>query len=349
MQKLDKIDINSLTIMELETFLVGNKIQRYRAAQIFRWLHKHDAVDFETMHNLPNDLLNLLQTKCKISQLRTKQKLVSRDQTTKYLFSLEDETTIETVLIPEGSRNTVCVSSQVGCNMGCTFCATGTQGFTRNLTAGEIAGQVEIIENLHGNVTNVVFMGMGEPLNNYVPLMKSISILNHTEGIALGMRRFTISTCGIVPKIRQLAHEGDQLGLAVSLHASNDKKRQEIMPIAKVYNLSQLISACKYYIDQTKRRITFEYALIAGFNDSIEDCRELASLLQGLICHVNVIPVNPVNKEYLRPDKHQIEEFIRCLNKNRISASLRKERGTDIEAACGQLKQSIEEDCRGHS
>lgn len=344
MQKLDKLDINSMTADELQAFLVMNHIPKYRSKQIFRWLHKHVVSEFTQMHNLPDDLICFLEHSCKITKIQPKQEQISRDKTRKYLFQLEDDKTIETVLIPERRRKTICVSSQVGCGMGCTFCATGLQGFTRNLTAGEIAKQVEFIQHKQGNVTNVVFMGMGEPLNNYTPVMNSIAIMNHSDGISLGLRRFTISTCGIVPKIRQLANDNTQVGLAVSLHAANDRKRRLIMPAAEVYSIDMLMDSCRYYAERTNRRITFEYALIADFNDTLADCRELVELLKDVNCHVNIIPINPVVQKYQRSQQSRIKAFVDYLNKNRIQASVRKERGTDIEAACGQLKQSTRED-----
>lgn len=344
MQKLDKLDINSMNADELEVFLVNNQIPKYRSKQIFRWLHRHVVSDFAQMHNLPDDLIHFLDHRCTITKIRQKQKQISLDQTIKYLFQLEDGETIEAVLIPERQRNTICISSQVGCGMGCAFCATGLQGFTRNLSAGEIAQQAEFIQHLHGNVTNIVFMGMGEPLNNYVPVMNSIAILNDPDGISLGSRRFTISTCGIVPKIRQLAEDNAQIGLAVSLHAADDKKRRLIMPIAQLYSIDMLMDSCRYYVHLTNRRITFEYALVADFNDTLADCRKLVGLLKGLNCHVNIIPINPVVKEYRRPQPSTIDDFVKYLNNNNIQASVRKERGTDIKAACGQLKQSTRED-----
>lgn len=345
MQKLDKLEINSLTLDELEAILTTHSIPSYRGQQIFRWLHRNGITHINQMTNIPEQLRILLLKEFKLISLKQQLQKKSVDGTVKYLFELEDGHTIETVLIPEDDRNTICVSSQVGCAMGCSFCATGTQGLARNLTAGEIAGQVEFIKHEYNHITNIVFMGMGEPFNNYNAVMKSIEIMNHPQGMGLGSRRFTISTCGIVPKIQQLAKESNQIGLAISLHAASDEKRSKIMPINNKYPLAELIKACYYYVRVAKRRITFEYALIADFNDSQADAIALVKLLSGLNCHVNVIPINPVvDASYHRPPQPMVENFTHYLNEHHIPASIRKERGVDIEAACGQLKQATEED-----
>jgi len=342
--KLDKLEINSQTLDNLQTIIQRDNIPRYRAQQIFRWVHRFAVDQFMQMRNLPRNLIEYLESRFYLTPMQLLVKRVSIDTTEKFLFGLSDGSTIESVLIPEKDRNTICISTQVGCAAGCSFCATGKQGFTRNLTAGEICKQAEVIYQKCPQITNIVFMGMGEPLHNYEQVLKSIQILNSPDGLALGMRRFTISTCGIVPKIRQLALDNDQVGLAVSLHAATDTKRQLIMPIAKKYPLAELIAACRFYTEQTGRRVTFEYALIASFNDSAEDLQQLVQLLQGLNCHVNLIPINPVVDTYKRPDHQVIEEFVKQLNQHHIPASIRRERGTDIEAACGQLKQVSRED-----
>lgn len=343
MQKMEKLIINIFTESELVQLLKEAGFPGFRGKQIFQWLHRHLVSDFAAMTNLPGQLIDYLQENFTITQLVVLQQQVSKDGTVKYLFQLPDGQTIETVLIPEGERNTVCVSSQVGCAMGCTFCATGEQGFARNLNAAEIAGQIEFIAKQHQDVTNIVYMGMGEPLLNYSEVIKSIEILNHPSGLNIGMRRFTISTCGIVPQICQLALEQSQVGLAVSLHAASDQKRQQIMPITKKYPLATLLDACRFYVEQTNRRITFEYTLIKGFNDSLADLDQLVQLLAGLTCHVNIIPVNPVNAEYQKPDLEGVKKFTDALNQQGISASIRKERGSDIQAACGQLRRASEE------
>lgn len=344
MQKLDKLEINSLTLDELQNSLTDLGIPRYRGQQIFRWLHKNGVNHFDQMTNIPENLRSLLSEEFRFGSLTKELQRVSSDGTVKYLFKLWDGHTIESVLIPERDRNTICVSTQVGCGMGCSFCATGKQGLTRNLSPGEISSQVEFINSEFNPITNIVFMGMGEPFNNYQGVMQSVAIMNDPQGLGLGSRRFTISTCGIVPKIRQLAIDNDQIGLAISLHAATDEQRSSIMPIARKYPLASLIDACRYYVDVTKRRITFEYALIADFNDSQKDADQLVKILAGLNCHVNVIPINPVVDQYSRPPQPRVLEFTNYLNDHHIPASIRKERGVDIEAACGQLKQATKED-----
>lgn len=342
MQKMDKLTINNLTHEELTKEIRDLGMPEFRGDQIFQWLHRHLVEDFSGMSNLPQEIRDFLARNFQISTLKVINKQVSSDGTKKYLFQLNDGQTIETVLIPEANRNTICISSQVGCAMGCTFCATGGQGLARNLTSAEIIGQIEFLVRHNHDVTNIVFMGMGEPLVNYEQVIKSIEILNHPSGLNIGARRFTISTCGIVPKIRQLAIEQEQVGLAVSLHAANDRKRTEIMPITKKYPLATLLDACHDYVNKTNRRITFEYALIAGFNDSQLDLQQLVKLLDGLTCHVNIIPINPVHQEYQRPRQAKIKEFTTYLTNHGVSASIRKERGSDIQAACGQLRQAKE-------
>ncbi len=340
---LDKLEINSFKIDELRSLMTEFGQPAYRGQQVFRWIHKQAVNDFVAMDNLPHALLDFLEERFRITKLEEVKQRVSRDGTIKFLYQLFDNTTIESVLIPEEDRNTICVSTQVGCAMNCSFCATGKAGFVRQLTSGEISKQVEQIAKQHSPITNVVFMGMGEPLHNYEQVMTSIDLLNTADGIELGMRRFTISTCGITPKIRQLATDNDQVGLAVSLHAATDQKRISIMPIAKRYPLVDLIDACRYYSEKTRRRVTFEYALIAGFNDTLADCEALVSLLETLNCHVNLIPINPVVEQFARPQSRVIQDFAKQLENHKIPVSIRKERGTDIEAACGQLKQSRED------
>jgi len=343
-QKMDKLEINNLTLGELQGILQQDQIPRFRAAQIFRWIHKNGVNNPWEMTNIPQTLKNYINERFYFTVLELVTKQVSRDGTVKYLFRLNDGCTIESVLIPEQTRVTICVSSQVGCAMGCTFCATGSAGFERDLTAGEISRQIELISAESDGITNVVFMGMGEPLHNYRSVLQAVEIMNCSEGMNLGLRRFTISTCGIVPRIYQLADENDQIGLAVSLHAADDAKRKSIMPIAGRYSLAELMAVCRYYCDQTKRRITFEYALIQGFNDGLSDAKALVELLAGLNCHVNLIPINPVQVQYKRPRQQVTKEFMNYLVQHQIPASIRRERGTDIDAACGQLKQATRED-----
>ncbi|MFY9420251.1 MAG: 23S rRNA (adenine(2503)-C(2))-methyltransferase RlmN [Limnochordia bacterium] len=319
------------------------EVPPYRARQIFSWLHRQAAASFQEMTSLPRALIEELEKRFQSPwPLELVTSRLSADGTEKYLFALEDGSTIETVLLPEKRRQTVCLSTQVGCAMNCSFCATGQAGFRRDLTAGEIAAQVLFVQNrlkAQGKtVTNVVYMGMGEPLANYQAVLRSARLLNHPEGLNLGARRLTISTCGLVPQIRALAAEELQVNLAVSLHAADDRRRGEIMPINKVYPLEELLAACDYYTARTNRRISYEYALISGINDSPQAAQKLSDLLQGRLCHVNLIPVNP-GSGAARPSSARIAAFAQMLERAGIPVSLRKERGSDIEAACGQLRQ----------
>ncbi|NLJ74694.1 MAG: 23S rRNA (adenine(2503)-C(2))-methyltransferase RlmN [Firmicutes bacterium] len=343
MENMGKIQIAGLFPDEIAAWLADYDTASYRADQIFHWIHHQQVNEFVEMSNIPNKVIELLETQC--HQPLAVEEVVTRksiDGTEKYLFRLEDHETIETVLIPDGNRNTVCVSSQVGCAMNCSFCATGQGGCVRNMTGAEIVSQVLWVQRRlkreNSSISNIVFMGMGEPFANYREVMKSIHLINHPDGLNLGMRRITISTCGLVPQIERFARENTQANLAVSLHAPIDSKRSQIMPINKKYPIEQLIDACSYYVEQTGRRISFEYALIDGFNDSTEDALQLRDLLSDLLCHVNLIPINPVN--HLRRSKSQvIQTFAQVLEDAHISVTIRKERGTDIEAACGQLRQ----------
>lgn len=342
MEKKGTLEINSISLEALERDFVEMEIPKYRAAQVFRWIHKYAAASFSDLKNISGTLQTAPAAHFYISELTPMAERTSADGTVKYLFGLFDGQTVETVLIPEEDRVTVCVSTQVGCAMGCSFCATGHAGFVRNLSSGEIAKQVEYI-NKSSQVTNIVFMGMGEPLLNYGAVIGAIRLLNCEAGIGLGLRRFTISTCGIVPRIYQSADEQGQVGLAVSLHAADDQKRRQIMPIAEKYPLEELMAACRYHVRKTRRRITFEYILIADFNDGLDDAAVLARLLAGLNCHVNLIPVNPVGGTCQRPDSKVVQCFARYLSQHSIPTTIRRERGLDIEAACGQLKQAARE------
>jgi 23S rRNA (adenine2503-C2)-methyltransferase len=273
----------------------------------------------------------------------------SADGTEKYLFALSAGGSIETVLLPEEERDTVCISTQVGCAMNCSFCATGRSGFQRDLSAAEIVSQVLFVQRRlkaeDRQLTNIVYMGMGEPLANYAAVLRSVRLINHPLGMNLGARRITISTCGLAPRIRDLADEDLQVNLAVSLHAATDPERSAIMPIGRVYPLAELLAACDYYTARTHRRISYEYALIDSLNDGPEQAERLGNLLKGRLCHVNLIPINPVGEE-TRPSAKRIAEFARALERTGIPVSIRRERGTDIEAACGQLRQRTLEGCR---
>lgn len=342
------LHLSGLFPTELSSWLVQHHQASYRGQQIFQWIHRQTVQDFSQMTNLPKSLQTKLREEfgtplpLKLVTLR-----LSQDGTEKYLFALNDGATIESVLIPEEDRQTLCVSSQVGCAMNCSFCATGKSGFMRNLSAGEIVAQVLWVENRLKDqrltLSNVVYMGMGEPLANYNAVIKSIRLLNDPQGLNFGARRITISTCGLVPQIRRLAQEGVQVNLAISLHAVTDQSRSAVMPINKSFPISELLDAANYFSTQTGRRVSFEYALIAGFNDGLEQANQLKNLLRTRLCHVNLIPVNPVGSEE-RPSSVRIKAFAQVLEQGGVQVSIRKERGTDIEAACGQLRQSMLEE-----
>ncbi|MDK2823507.1 MAG: rRNA (adenine2503-C2)-methyltransferase [Clostridia bacterium] len=345
-----KKDLRSMNLHDMEQLMQSFKQPTFRAKQLFDWIHNKAVTDFYEMTNLGNQLLERLVKETEISTLQFIKKQVSKDGTTKYLFTLKDNNYIECVLMPyrgtkSKQRNTLCVSSQVGCAMGCGFCATGQGGFKRNLTTGEIVSQIYTVNNNDQlRVGNVVFMGMGEPLLNFANVINSIRLLNDSHGQNISMRRITISTCGIVPKIIDLANLNLDIVLAISLHAPIDKLRSQIMPVNKQYPLNKLKEACLYYVEKTKRRVTFEYALVDNFNDNKKHAGQLAKFLEGIFCHVNLIPVNPIGQlSYKRPDKAKIYTFLKELSNHGIEASIREEKGADIDAACGQLRGKVVE------
>ncbi len=345
------LDLRGWDINEIEALLGDWGEPSFRAVQIFRWIQRSCCDNFEAMTNVPVLLRNRLNKAADISLPQIKSKKTSREGSTeKYLLELKDGETLETVLMSymggdKASRHTVCVSSQVGCAMSCSFCATALSGFRRNLTTAEILSQAAIAErsirtrNGEG-LTNVVFMGMGEPLLNYAAVIKAIRILSHPQGLNIGLRRITISTCGIVPKIYCLADEGLPLVLAVSLHAAEDFLRNELVPVNKKYPLKDLIEACRYFTEKTGRRVTFEYVLLHEVNDTERQANKLSGLLQGLLANVNLIPFNEIKeREYKRPDWKRISAFKRRLQQAGLNVVVREERGADIEAACGQLRR----------
>ena len=318
-------------------------VPSYRVDQVWNGLYKNYWFQAKEFSNLPKDLSERLDSTFEAPIRQVLQTLRSSDRSTiKVLLELADGLAVETVLMTYDHRKTLCVSTQVGCAMGCTFCATGQMGFKRNLTSGEIIAQILYFERiLHQNgerITNIVYMGMGEPLHNYDNTLKSIDRLNQTDGWNFGARRFTLSTSGLVPRIRQLADEKRQVNLAISLHSTLDEERSKIMPVNRSYPLAELIDACKYYLDKTHRRITFEWALIYGVNDTEEEARRLAKLLAGLLCHVNAIPLNPTSGfsgNATNPER--AEKFKQILESNGIPCTIRMRRGIDIQAGCGQL------------
>ncbi len=342
------IDLLSLAQQDMEALAVANGFPKFRGKQLYEWCHKKEVFDYDAMTNLPRDFIAFLKANAVINrgELMTVSASAKKDAL-KFLLRFDDGVLIETVLLryhlkSGGDRNTLCVSTQAGCAMGCKFCATAKNGLKRNLTTGEIIDQVNFAnaylrQNNGESVSNIVYMGMGEPLANYDAVWKSIGILNDAKNI--GMRRITVSTCGLVPAIDRLAAEGAQLTLAVSLHSANDALRQKLMPIAKKYPLNQLIPALDRYMALTKRRVTIEYALFDGVNDSIKDGEELALLLQHKGFHVNLIPGNPVaGTDLATSPKRRIAAFAAILKEHNIETSIRESKGQDVEGACGQLR-----------
>ncbi len=312
---------------------------QYRTNQIYKWIHYHNADSFEEMTNLPKSLHNKLTEQFCIKTMRLEKKTIARDGTEKYLWRLQDNRFVESVVIPEIRRNTICISSQVGCSLACTFCATGSMGLVRNLTAGEIIEQVLQVKKLssHG-ITNIVFMGMGEPFINYNRSIQASRIMGDPEGLAIATKRITISTSGIVPKIHQYTDEGLPFGLAISLHAPNQALREKIMPIAHKFPLEQLMSGVRYYMQAKKRnRVTFEYVLLHGINDTPAEARELISLLSQFRCKLNLIPCNQNFLGYSPPPQEDLEKFVSIMMDAPFTVTVRKNRGEDITAACGQL------------
>ncbi len=340
-------DIKNLNLAELEQVLAGLSIEKFRAKQIFSWIYQKGVFDFDLMTNLPADLRQKLKEKFYIIGFKLVKKSISHDETQKLLLGLADGNLIESVIIPVEDRVTGCVSSQAGCKYACGFCASGASGFKRNLTCGEILEQVLLIKcNSQDNkLTHIVFMGTGEPLDNYENVLKAIRIINSKEAINIGQRRITISTCGLIPQIKQLAKEGLQIELSVSLHAADDLTRSRIMPINKKYPLKELIPALREYIKETNRQVTFEYTMIKALNSDLLCAKNLVKIVEGLEAKVNLIPCNPIKELGLEPPgKVDILMFRDVLIKADVNVTLRASRGQDIEAACGQLRLRYEKD-----
>lgn len=336
-------DIKSLTLEQLEQEILNMNEPKFRAKQIFNWLHQKNASSFDEMLNISKQLRGKLNDNFTLSKIEILKKLVSsEDGTVKYLFEIDNTYVIESVFMKYSYGNAVCVSSQVGCKMGCTFCASTIGGLERNLMPSEILSQIyEIAQDTGEKIRSVVVMGSGEPFDNYENIMNFIKILNHKDGLNIGQRHITVSTCGIVPKIYEFADENTQVNLAISLHSPDDEARGKIMPIANKYTISEIIEACKYYANKTKRRVTYEYALISDVNDSEVYSKKLVSLLKGSLCHVNLIPVNDVKeRNYVKSSKTKIKKFAEVLQKSNIDVTIRRELGSDINASCGQLRKS---------
>jgi 23S rRNA (adenine2503-C2)-methyltransferase len=338
-----KKNIYSLEIHELKTWLLENDEKPFRAQQIFDWLYKKRVSQFEDMSNLSNGLRVKLADHFEITTLKTAIQQTSKDGTIKFLFELYDGYSIETVLMRHDYGNSVCVTTQVGCRIGCTFCASTLGGLKRHLEAGEIVAQVvraqQVLDETDERVNSVVIMGIGEPFDNYDNMMSFLKIINHEEALNIGARHITVSTSGIIPGIYKFADEKLQINFAISLHAPNTELRSKLMPINKAYKLDDLMKAVRYYIDKTGRRISFEYGLFGGVNDSLEHAEELADLLIEIKCHVNLIPVNYVpERNYVRTPRDKIFAFEKALKNRGINVTIRREQGSDIDAACGQLR-----------
>ncbi|WP_040204924.1 23S rRNA (adenine(2503)-C(2))-methyltransferase RlmN [Neobacillus jeddahensis] len=340
---IEKRSIYSLELHTLKEWLSENGEKPFRAEQIFDWLYKKRVTTFPDMSNLSKELRDKLDQQFQITTLNTVIQQTSTDGTIKFLFELKDGYSIETVLMRHDYGNSVCVTTQVGCRIGCTFCASTLGGLKRHLEAGEIVAQVvkvqQALDETDERVDSVVIMGIGEPFDNYDNMLAFLKIINHDKALNIGARHITVSTSGIVPKIYQFADENTQINFAISLHAPNTELRSKLMPINKAYKLDDLMKAVRYYIDKTGRRISFEYGLFGGVNDSTEHAEELASLLQGIKCHVNLIPVNYVpERDYVRTPRDKIFAFEKTLKKRGVNVTIRREHGHDIDAACGQLR-----------
>ena len=339
---MNKKDICSYNYDELKEEMLAIGEKAFRSKQIYEWLHVKLADDFDEMTNLSKGLREKLKENYEIRKVKMIDHQISKeDPTEKFLFELENGNMVESVLMKYKHGNSVCISSQVGCRMGCRFCASTLDGLERNLTPSEMLRQVYQIQKITGErVSNIVIMGTGEPLDNYDNFLKFIHMVSDEHGLNISQRNITASTCGIVPNIRRLAEEKLQITLALSLHGSNQEKRRSLMPVANKYELHEVLEACDYYFEKTGRRITFEYSLVHGVNDTPEDAKELMGILKDRNCHLNLIPVNPIKeRNYEKPDKKSAENFKNKLEKNGINVTIRREMGSDIDGACGQLRR----------
>lgn len=344
-KKETKCDLKSMSIDELKDWVQSVGQPAFRAKQIYQWFHVKLVGSTEEMTNLPKTLRELMDEQ-KIYGVSVVTRLESKeDGTNKFLFRLHDGNVIESVLMRYKHGNSVCISSQVGCRMGCRFCASTIGGLVRDLSASEMLSQIYEIQKISGErVSNVVVMGTGEPLDNFDSLVRFIKMLTDENGLNISQRNITVSSCGLVPEIKRLADLDLAITFALSLHAPNDADRRELMPIANRYSIAEVLDACRYYFDKTGRRITFEYSLVKGQNDSPEKARELAVLIKGMNCHVNLIPVNPIKeRSYERADNMSIENFKKVLESRQITVTVRRSMGRDIDAACGQLRRKYEE------
>ncbi len=342
-----KNNIKNYNLEELQEIVENLGEKKYRAEQIFNWIYKENVTSFDDMANLPLSLREKLKENYDLHIFKIITKQESKDGTKKYLFDILDGNAIESVLMEYKHGYTICVSSQVGCKMGCKFCASTGVKFARSLEAGEIVEQLQAVERNTGvKISNVVFMGIGEPLDNFENVLKAISLINNQKGINIGARHISISTSGIVPKIYELADKDLQCTLSISLHSASNEKRSAMMPINNAYNIEELMKACRYYIEKTNRRISFEYALAKENNDNLDDAKELVKLLRGMLCHVNLIPINKIeNGKFNKSTNENIMKFRDYLNSHGIVATIRRELGSDIDAACGQLRKKEVKKC----
>ena len=337
---MNKQSIYSLTLEEWENFVTANGQPKFRAAQIFDWLYVKQVASFDEMKNVPKALKELMADVFDFTTFEIVKHQEATDGTNKFLFRLADGNTIETVLMKQSYGFSICVTTQIGCRIGCTFCASTIGGLVRNLEAGEIVGQIVHVARAKGErIGHVVVMGIGEPFENYEALSAFIHIINHDKGLNIGARHITVSTSGLIPKIYAFADDHKQVSLAISLHAPNDNLRTKIMPVNRAYPLSELMKAVRYYLRETNRRITFEYILMRDVNDLEEHAYQLAKLIKGMNCHINLIPMNPVEELGIsRSTKDQVMKFKEILEKEKVNVTLRREMGANIDAACGQLR-----------
>ena len=340
--KDNRRDIKSFTLSELKEQMESLGEKPFRAKQLYEWMHKKLVTEYEEMTNIPAALADKCRERYSYTVLKTVHVQESKvDGTKKYLFELSDGNMVESIWMRYKHGNSVCISSQVGCRMGCRFCASTLDGLERNLRPSEMLEQIyAMIRHTGERISNVVVMGSGEPMDNYDNLLRFIELLTDENGLHISQRNITVSTCGIVPGIRSLAERKLQITLAISLHAATDEKRRQLMPIAQTYPLKELLEACAYYFEQTGRRITFEYSLVKGVNDTDEDVRQLAALIGHFNCHVNLIPVNPIKeRDYVRTERRAVEAFKNSLEKYEIGVTIRRGMGRDIDGACGQLRR----------
>lgn len=339
----DKVDLKSMNLAEMTEFIVSIGEKPFRAKQVYQWIHEKQADSFDEMTNISKKMRESLADAGYLTTLKKEEVQISKlDGTRKYLFQLEDGNVIESVLMRYKHGNSVCISSQVGCRMGCRFCASTLDGLVRGLRPAEMLDQIyQIGKDIGERISNVVVMGTGEPMDNFDNLLRFIELLTDENGLHISQRNLTVSTCGIVPRMRELADKKLQITLALSLHASNQEKRLSLMPVANKYDIHEVVDACRYYFDQTGRRVTFEYSLVGGVNDTDQDAEELCRLVKGMNCHINLIPVNPIKeRDYVQSNAKVIAAFKNKLEKTGLAVTVRREMGRDIDGACGQLRKS---------